>query len=275
MKDDESGVPRPVEFYPLCYHYNEAEREFKTFGCTMHAVCWEFLEREFDGEFDGELQSNQLAKITQVLREQMVEYDWQSNFYHDSIYGVTQVLFVFWNSRLFGFLMCDPKDIPELETIYSACKKPTKAVQQSRKRGCKSKDKSVEELYARFPPEVKIMVIEYLEGERWSTFSDSGLTLQEYWQKRLFRRHPNTLVEAENYHLDEIDWQLLCYEMDKFAASKSSRGWQNRCRILNLVKETRRRYDKKADVKPTPRELMLYHGRKSRRELMLYHAKKS
>ncbi|PGH36727.1 hypothetical protein GX50_00387 [[Emmonsia] crescens] len=45
-----TSTTKIVEFFPLCHHFNEAEYKQDTFGCTVHAVCWEFLTCVFGGD---------------------------------------------------------------------------------------------------------------------------------------------------------------------------------------------------------------------------------
>ncbi|PGH28181.1 hypothetical protein AJ80_00071 [Polytolypa hystricis UAMH7299] len=245
---------------PLCYHLNEAEEKYESFGCTFHATCWEFLERVLGKKLSS---SQRLAKITQVLREQIIlGYDFKK---HQKIFFPRGVgLLTRWSPWLESRIRyhCDLNDIPKLHQLYRSCEK-----NETNGRVNNTTEKTLEgeslldKLYATLPTEVKIMIVEYVEGKSLRFPFDIGSTLAGYWRSRVFREYGSILFDAKKYGPEQLDWQLQYNKIQDFKADNRSapRGWENRLRIFSLLWGTRERYFCKPNVEPTPYELRLFN----------------
>ncbi|KAK2802518.1 hypothetical protein FQN50_007324 [Emmonsiellopsis sp. PD_5] len=263
VKDNESGTTREEQFFPLCDHLNESEEDHETFGCTFHAACWEFLECAFGRNLSS---SSQLAKITQVLREQ-VHYECslksgrKKRFFPKDVY--TDVNFPVNATPAWAVCyLCDPKDIPELNELYQLCERDTHD-DKTETGSSEGQSPSLERLYSALPTEIKFKIAEYIEGKSLPTsfLPDVG-TLSEFWRKKVFRKYGNILFDAKRYGPRQLNWQLLYSKLNGFMEVDSApRGWRNRCRIFSVLWGTRERYLWKLPVKPTPEELMMTYRR--------------
>ncbi|KAK2739425.1 hypothetical protein FQN55_009498 [Onygenales sp. PD_40] len=263
VKDNESGATRETQFFPLCDHLNEAEEDHETFGCTFHETCWEFLLCAFGRNLSS---SSQLAKITQVLREQ-VHYECglksghKKRFFPEHIY--TNINFSMDGSERWAICyLCDPKDIPELNQLYQSCERDSHG-DKTESDCSEGQSPSLERLYAALPTEIKFKIAQYIEGKSlpMSSLSDVG-TLSEFWRNKVFRKYGNILFDAKRYGPKQLNWQLLYDRLNGFMEVDSApRGWRNRCRIFSLLWGTRERYLWKLPVKPTPEELMMVYRR--------------
>lgn len=242
-----------VEFYPLCFHPNECENDYKTFGCTVHAACWDLLQHVL-----GETISTrfQLAKVTRMLRR---------HIYNDFRFFVRcHDCFSTWIPRNRGNWSddviseyCDPRDIPELDRLYYSCVK--------RRMHDKFSDRMreitlLENLYESLPLEIKFIVTEFLVGGPVSKTEDVVKTLCCYWQAQFFTLYPAIQVDAHKHQPDKIDWQMLSYQVKLLLSSKKTlpRGWENRQRILKLLRCTTIAYFRMRNIKPTPTQLLIF-----------------
>lgn len=202
------STPEPVQFFPLCCHPNEIEAGYRAFGCTVHATCWGFLE----GVLGGPIPSSRLPAIPQVLRERMHPVGGRYSGIFGGIVGWEP-----WFDHT-AFMMFDQTNIPELRELYQSCEKESLDNNMSTSSrgpdsGIDDECSRLETFYSSPPAIVKLSIVEHLEGGASSKPLDLANTLPEYRRNRVFRRYQHVLFDAEPYQLEDIDWQLLYYNV--------------------------------------------------------------
>lgn len=265
VRNEKTGIVDRVKFYPLCLHFNEREEEHNSFGCTVHATCWEFLERVFGKQ----IQKDELPMIAHILRARLtphysISVDEKKFFPGDCVqHSIDPSLpWEFWDETMVDYdfsYYFDPKSIRELRALYRSCK--NRSYKNVNSRRLRSTDKKysidyplLERLHAAMPAEIKFLIVEHVEGRRISTKENIGNTLPEYWRSRTFRRYPHILFDAETFGIADVDWKFLFYELERLLSQAvPSNGWMNRCRIFNILCRSQPKFAKGlgSEIKPS------------------------
>jgi hypothetical protein len=201
------------------------------YGYPIHARCWDLIERVFGGR---EVVENHLGCLLHALQQRWTEeveavrwqFDWlllvdederQSPFTENRV----QIAFH------------DPMKIPALHDLIEKSSRRRERFRRTRARRMVFLDVG----YERFGllTEIKWLIVDCLDYKTipHALRAFGWILPDSYWYQRL----SGLIFEVEDVKFENVDWQFLCLEVEKFL--EFSPELKNRQRVMRLLQKAK------------------------------------
>ena len=228
--DDEQFQDIRTPIYPANF-WDDRYQDHYPHGFAIHAHCWSFVERII-----GPSAENQLDLFLQVLSQrwemkprpfEVRRCIWKRNWME--CYSGKKLL-----ECLVAIL--DPMDIPEIKALIHRC------TQGGRGDDVKGRSSSSQNLGSLDLP---LDIIHHIFDHLRVTDIESILIATQwqvpsfYWRSRFPRKLIFEIEELTSAEMENVNWQVLCLEVEKLIEGETSRGLQNRRRIYRILEGTK------------------------------------